>query len=186
MDPAPQGGPGAEPPPADRAATAAIERGLRAVLRWVDEGAAGVDPGAMAEWERELLLGSWDPGARLPLAVLARELAEPDGPEPERVAWACLCVTEWALESGAVAAGLAFAEAAARAWPDQGRYAWAAGRLLRAHGREEDAETWLRRAAQLAGRAGDWEGQARSLVELVRPWQDGAPRDGHEQEAPAI
>jgi len=186
MDPAPEGGPGAEPPPADRAATAAIERGLRAVLRWVDAGAAGVDPGAMAEWERELLLGSWDPGARLPLAVLARELAEPDGPEPERVAWACLCVTEWALESGAVAAGLAFAEAAARAWPDQGRYAWAAGRLLRAHGREEEAETWLRRAAQLAGRAGDWEGQARSLVELVRPWQEGAPGDGHEKEAPAI
>lgn len=186
MDPSPQGGSGAEPPPADRAATAAIERGLSAVLRWVDEGAAGVDPGAMAEWERELLLGSWDPGARLPLAVLARELAEADGPEPERVAWACLCVTEWALESGAVAAGLAFAEAAARAWPDQGRYAWAAGRLLRAHGREEEAETWLRRAAQLAGRAGDWEGQARSLVELVRPWQEGAPRDGHEKEAPAI
>lgn len=186
MDPAPEGAPAEEPPAAGRAATAAVQRGLRAVLRWADEGSAGLDPGAMAEWERELLLASWDPGARLPLAVLARELGDPAGPEPERVAWACLCVTEWALESGAVKAGLAFAEAAARAWPDQGRYAWAAGRLLRTHGREEEAETWLRRAAQLAGRAGDWEGQARSLLELVRPRQEGSRRDGDEEQAPAV
>ena len=172
---APEGEPAAEPPPpgADAAhgqhaeIAAAVERGLRAVLRWVDEGAAAFAPGEMEEWERELLLGSWDPGARLPLAVLARELADPAGPGREQVAWACLCVTEWALESGAVAAGLAFAEAAARAWPEQGRYAWTAGCLMRAHGREEAAELWLRRAAQLAERAGDWEGQARSLAELA-------------------
>ena len=80
MDPAPQGGPAEEPPPAGRAAEAAAERGLHAVLRWVNEGSAGLDPGAMARWERELLLGSWDPGVRLPLAVLARELGDPAGP----------------------------------------------------------------------------------------------------------
>lgn len=166
--PSPATGPAAAP---DRALPdvvgAAVERGLRYVQGWVDGGAGAIDGTELAGWERELLLGEWDPGARLPLAVLARELTDPAGAERERVAWACLCVTEWALESGAVTPGLAFAEAAARAWPDQGRYAWAAGRLLRAHGREADAETWLRRAAQLAERAGDWEGQARSLAELV-------------------
>jgi hypothetical protein len=178
MDPTPASGAPEERPPAagsaaapDRAlpegVAAAVDRGLRYVQGWVDGGAGASDAGELAEWERELLLDEWDPGARLPLAVLARELADPAGADRERVAWACLCVTEWALESGAVGPGLAFAEAAARAWPDQGRYAWAAGRLLRAHGREADAEGWLRRAAQLAERAGDWEGQARSLAELV-------------------
>ncbi len=178
MDPAPASRAPVEPPPAEEpgahpalplpeGVAAAVERGLRYVQGWVDGGAGAFAAGEIARWERELLLGEWDPGARLPLAVLARELAEPDGAERERVAWACLCVTEWALESGAVAAGLAFAEAAARAWPEQGRYAWAAGRLQRAHGREAAAETWLRRAAQLSERAGDWEGQARSLSELV-------------------
>jgi hypothetical protein len=153
-------------PPAPTA-TAAVERGLRTVLRWVEHGTRAFPAGELDAWERELLLGGWDPGARLPLAVLARELARPDGPDRERVAWACLCVTEWALETGAVATGLAFAEAAARAWPEQGRYAWAAGQLLRAHGDRHGADLWLRRAARAAERAGDWEGQARSRAGLA-------------------
>ena len=146
---------------------AAVERGLRALHGWLERGAAAFAPGEMEGWERELLLGGWDAGVRLPLAVLARELAV--GPQRERVAWACLCVTEWALETGAVSAGLAYAEAAARAWPEQGRYAWAAGRLLRAHGWNEAGESWLRRAARVSGEAGDWEGQARSLAALAPP-----------------
>ena len=177
MYPAPASPAPVEPPRSDAHAgdpastlpegvAAAVDRGLRYVEGWVEGGDAAFAAGELAGWERELLLGDWDPGARLPLAVLAREHTQAAA-DRERVAWACLCVTEWALESGAVGAGLAFAEAAARAWPDQGRYAWAAGRLLRAHGREAAAETWLRRAAELAQRAGDWEGQARSLAELV-------------------
>lgn len=150
-------------------ARAAVEHGLRTVLRWVEHGPRAFAPGDLDAWERELLLGDWDPGARLPLAVLARELARPEGPDRERVAWACLCVTEWALDTGAVTTGLAFAEAAARAWPEQGRYAWAAGRLLRAHGQAGAGEAWLRRAAHASERAGDWEGKARSLADLNRP-----------------
>lgn len=177
MDAAPEREPAGEPPSIGEPgagwtrglsaeAAAAVERGLGAVVRWVNGGAAAFSEGEMDAWERELLLGSWDPGARLPLAVVARELAEPGGGGGERVAWACLCVTEWALERGAVAAGLAFAEAAAHAWPEQGRYAWTVGCLMRAHGREDAAESWLRRAAELAERAGDREGHARSLAEL--------------------
>ena len=171
---APEPGSPAEPPPPDATVSglpsvvaAAVERALRVVLLWVARGVAGLPPGEMERWERELLLAGWDPGARLPLAVLARELAEPAGPRRERIAWACLCVTEWALEAGAVSVGLAFADAAARAWPEQARYAWTAGRLLRAHGRDEAGESWLRRAAYVAEESGDWEGQARSLAGLV-------------------
>lgn len=172
---APDPGSPAPPPPPDPGASApspavraAVERALRAVLEWVARGAAAFAPGELARWERELLLADWDAAARLPLAVLARELAEA-APQRERLAWACLCVTEWALEVGAVTLGLAFADAAARAWPEQARYAWTAGRLLRAHGRTEAGESWLRRAAQVAEESGDWEGQARSLAELVPP-----------------
>jgi len=154
------------PPASDIAAS--VEHGLRMVLRWVEHGPGASAPGDLEAWERALLLGEWDPGARLPLAVLARELARPDGADRERVAWACLCVTEWALESGAVSTGLAYAEAAARAWPEQGRYAWAAGRLLHAHGDARAGDLWLRRAARASERAGDREGRARSLAALAR------------------
>lgn len=152
-------------PPSPSAA--ALERGLRLLLRWVEHGAAALAAEELPGWERELLLGEWDPGARLPLAVLVRELADPAGADRERVAWACLCVTEWALETGAVSTGLAYAEAAARAWPEQGRYAWAAGRLLRSYGRDEAGAAWLRRAARVTERAGDREGRARALAALA-------------------
>ncbi|HEX8361013.1 MAG TPA: hypothetical protein VF613_12940, partial [Longimicrobium sp.] len=89
MDPAPASRAPVEPPlaaepGADPAlllpeVTAAVDRGLRYVQGWVDGGAGAFAAGEMAGWERELLLGVWDPGARLPLAVLARELADPAG-----------------------------------------------------------------------------------------------------------
>lgn len=147
---------------------AALERGLHLLSRWVEDGAAALAAEQLPAWERELLLADWDPGARLPLAVLVRELADPAGADRERVAWACLCVTEWALETGVVSTGLAFAEAAARAWPEQGRYAWAAGRLLRSYGRHEAGAAWLRRAARVTEQAGDREGRARALAALAR------------------
>ncbi|HYW09020.1 MAG TPA: hypothetical protein VE913_18820, partial [Longimicrobium sp.] len=140
---------------------AAVWRGLRCVLRWVSDDGTLVIASEMEAWERELLLADWEPAARLPLAVLAGELADASGGMPDRVAWACMCVTDWALGRGAVSVGLAFAEAAALARPRRGRYAWAAGRLLRAHGREESGRAWLHRAADLAERARD--GEARAL-----------------------
>jgi hypothetical protein len=150
-------------------AAEAVQRGLRSILAWVDRGPDAIARGEMERWEHELLLGGWDAGGRLPLAVLARELAQPAGPQRERLAWACLCVTEWALEAGAVSTGLAYAEAAARAWPEQGRYAWTAGRLLHAYGWNAAGDEWLRQAARVTEKAGDWEGQARSLAALHSP-----------------
>jgi tetratricopeptide (TPR) repeat protein len=143
---------------------------LRSVLLWVQVPPAGRDglfeDGAMVHWEMELLQGSLEDGLRNPLAVLARELAEPGADSPQRIAWACLCITEWALDGRFEATALAFAEGAALAWPDHPRYAWTAGRLMRTHGRPEDAEAWLRRAVRLAVRAGDWETQVVGLNSL--------------------
>jgi tetratricopeptide (TPR) repeat protein len=143
---------------------------LRSVLLWAQVPPSGreglFEEGAMAAWEMELLQGPLEDGVRNPLAVLARELAEPGADSPQRIAWACLCVTEWALDGRFEATALAFAEGAALAWPEHPRYAWTAGRLLRTHGRPREAEAWLRRAVRLAVRAGDWETQVVGLNSL--------------------
>lgn len=136
---------------------------LRSVLTWAAEEPAMrgdlFEPCAMADWERQLLLETWEPDVRSALAVLVGELARPAEASLETVAHACLCVTDWALERGHVATGLAFAEAAALSWPQHPRYAWMAGRLLRRHGRLREAEQWIRRAAKAAASAGDRETQ---------------------------
>jgi tetratricopeptide (TPR) repeat protein len=143
---------------------------LRSVLMWAAEepGQRGdlFEPCAMADWERELLEGEWEPELRLPLAVLVAELGSPSQGTAEAVAHTCLCVADWALEHGAPATALAFAEAAALAWPQSARYAWAAGRLLRAHGRLREAERWLKRAARTGARAGDAESHALAVNSL--------------------
>jgi tetratricopeptide (TPR) repeat protein len=143
---------------------------LRTVLTWAGEEPALrgdlFEPCAMADWERQLLLETWEPDVRSPLAVLVGELATPAKASPETVAHACLCVTDWALERGHVATGLAFAEAAALSWPQHPRYSWMAGRLLRSHGRPREAELWLRRAEKAASTAGDWEARTLALNSL--------------------
>lgn len=137
---------------------------LRSVLMWAGEEPALrgdlFEPCAMQEWEAELLLDSWEPDVRCPLAVIVGELAKPADASAETLARACLCVTDWALERGHAATALAFAEAAALAWPQQPRFSWLVSRLLRHHGRLREAETWIRRSAKAAASARDWETQA--------------------------
>jgi tetratricopeptide (TPR) repeat protein len=136
---------------------------LRSVLMWAGEEPAMrgdlFEPCAMGDWERELLQETWEPDVRCPLAVLVGELAKPAEASAETIARACLCVTDWALERGHVATALAFAEAAALAWPQHARFSWLAGRLLRRHGRLREAEMWIRRASRAAASASDWETQ---------------------------
>jgi tetratricopeptide (TPR) repeat protein len=143
---------------------------LRSVLLWAGEEPAMrgdlFEPCAMAEWERELLEDAWEPDVRCPLAVLVGELGRLAEASPETIARACLCVTDWALDHGHVATALAYAEAAALAWPQHPRYAWMAGRLLRRHGRLREAEHWIRRAAKTAATAGDSQAQALALNSL--------------------
>jgi tetratricopeptide (TPR) repeat protein len=136
---------------------------LRSVLIWAAEEPALrgdlFEPCAMADWERALLQDTWEPELRSPLVVLVGELAIPMEASPETIARACLCVTEWALGQDHVTTALAFAEAAALAWPQHSRFSWLAGGLLRRHGRLREAEQWLRRAARAAASTMDWESQ---------------------------
>lgn len=143
---------------------------LRSVLMWAAEEPAQrgglFEPCAMADWERQLLQETWEPDVRCPLAVLVGELSRPAEASLETMARACLCVTDWALERGHVATALAFAEAAALSWPQQPRFSWMAGRLLRIHGRPREAEQWLKRAERTASTAGDWEARTLALNSL--------------------
>lgn len=147
-----------------------VWQALRCVLRWAaaEPGARAAlfDAEAMVAWEVELLEAGWDEGARLPAAVIAGALADPGRADAERLARACLCLCDWSLARGAVPTGLAFAEAAALAWPEQPRYAYAAGRLLRAHGRPREAEAWMRRVVRVGRMLGDWSVQALGLNSL--------------------
>lgn len=153
--------------PADLAFT--VWQVLRALQLWTSQPDRQredlFDPEYMAEWERALLTGSLEPDVRFPLAVIVGELAARPAGEG-RLSWACVCVADWALGHRAVAAALAFTEAAALASPTQARYAWLAGRLLRTHGESRQAERWLRRAYRVAVTQKDGETQARSLTAL--------------------
>jgi tetratricopeptide (TPR) repeat protein len=143
---------------------------LRHVLMWAAEtpGERGdlFEPCAMTDWEIQLLEHDWEPDIRLPLAVLVGELANGEKALPEAVARACLVVADWAFGQRAAATALVFAEAAALAWPQSPRYAWAAGRLLRAHGRVREAERWLNRASHTAARENDPDSQVLALNTL--------------------
>lgn len=143
---------------------------LRSVLMWAAEEPGQrsdlFEPCAMADWERELLEAEWEPDLRVPLAVLIGELSRPSQAAPDAIAHACLCVADWALENNGVATALAFAEAAALAWPQNPRYAWMAGRLLRTQGRVREAEQWLKRAARAASSSRDSDAQTLALNSL--------------------
>src|SRR3712207_1715661 len=113
-------------------------RVLRTVLLWAAEDAAHrgelLEGDALAGWEESLLTSTFDAELRMPLAVIVGELGRGEQASPGRVSWACLCITDWALGKRGSRTALAFAEAAALASPEQARYAWVAGRMMRAHG----------------------------------------------------
>lgn len=143
---------------------------LRSVLLWAAEHPAHrgglFEPSAMEQWELELLEGTFDPDLRFPLAVIVGELSDAERATPQALARACLCVTEWGLAHNAVRTALGFTEAAALCWPDHPRYAWMAGRMLRAHGRLREAELWIKRSVRVAASMGDWETQTLGLNSL--------------------
>lgn len=143
---------------------------LRSVLMWAAEHPSHrgglFERSAMVQWEVELLEGTFDSDLRYPLAVIVGELADAERATPQALARACLCVTDWGLAHGAVRTALGFIEAAALCWPDHPRYAWMAGRLLRAHGRLREAELWIKRSVRIAGTIGDWEAQTLGLNSL--------------------
>ncbi len=101
---------------------------------------------------------------RQPLILIACELGSED-PDLAALALACLTVCDSAIQRGAFATALAFADAAASIGPSA-RYAMVAGRLHRHHGSQQRAERWLRQASALASRVGDWQTKVKAVLSL--------------------
>lgn len=143
-----------------------VFRLLRAVLAWsADPEADTSERPAFARIERELLAKGAGP-LTSPLALLAGYLARPDTAVPHRIAWVCACLMDWAALQGARRTAELFAQAAALADPQNPRFAWLAGRMLRAHGRLREAELWLIRSYRVSVWRKDFEAQGRSLSSL--------------------
>lgn len=140
---------------------------LRAVLAWsANPGhAAALDRDALERTEYTLLSRGADAFAS-PAGLLAGYMARPKMASERDVAWACICISDWASERGARKTALQFAIAAALAWPRHARYAWMVARMLRAHDQLRESEAWFRRAHRVAIWSDDWEAQARVLNSL--------------------
>ncbi len=138
-----------------------VLRVYRIVLAWVQGDEAAVRPADVEEparWEEEALERMDEaPDLWAPVAVIAGELANLSGADPEHLARACLAISEWAFASEAPASALLFAEAAALVRPDDARRAYLVGRMLKQRGRVREAERWLRRAVRVAASSGDKE-----------------------------
>jgi tetratricopeptide (TPR) repeat protein len=118
-------------------------------------------------WEADVLGTSGiDEALWAPVSVIAGELAHPAEVGPERLAHACLAVTDWALGCDAHGTAILFAEAAAAVWPTNARIAWIVGKLHRERLQLGRAENWFRRASRVAGWTGDWELQAQAINSL--------------------
>jgi len=140
---------------------------LRAVLAWSahPEHSPALDCAALERTEYALLSRGPDPLAS-PAGLLAGYMADPEAACPREVAWACVCISDWAAERGAPKTSLQFATAAALAWPRHARYAWLVARMLRTQSRLGEAEAWFRRAHRVATWTDDWEAKARTLNSL--------------------
>jgi tetratricopeptide (TPR) repeat protein len=147
-----------------------VFQALRLVFAWAagpQVSGAVFDFTDLHGWEADVLGASGtDEALWAPVAVVAGELARPAELDVERLAHACLAVTDWALGSEAHGTALLFAEAAAVVWPNNARIAWIAGKLYREQVELVRAEMWLRRASRVAVWTGDWELQARSKISL--------------------
>lgn len=147
----------------------AVLRVYRLVLAW-SQGAEALsrvsDVPDLVAWEDEILDGirekDWFWAA---VAMVAGELQAPAAADPERLARACMVLSEWAFASGKSLAGSLFTEAAALVSPGNPRRAYLAGRIVRERGCFPEAERWLRRAGDVAAATGD--GKAEWLAFLA-------------------
>lgn len=152
----------------DPAALAAWET-LRYLRLWVETEPSRrgglFRRGAHARRELELIHQTFDLDLVAPLSALAGLLEEGD-PDPKPVIWACLCMADWANLRGAHITGGLFAETAALVAPHNPGLAFVAGRMARAACQGWKAERWLKRAAAVAWRVGEWEVYTRSVNSL--------------------
>jgi hypothetical protein len=140
---------------------------LRMVLLWTVGHSALWDTAKLEELERDLLS---HPDAALgqPSGLLTGFMASGHcSDRPREVAWACLCVAEWASAKGFRFTAAEFAQAAALAWEANPRYAWLAAELLWASGQLSRAEHWFHRTRRLAVWRADRICEVRALSRLA-------------------
>ena len=110
-------------------------RVLRSLALWIAADRADAPPfdgRGMQALEEQILTSAYDDAIRLPLAVIARSLTPgAEDADLERMAYACLCVAEWAHRRGLDSVATSFADASALATGLE-RYAEVAERLRRA------------------------------------------------------
>ncbi|HEX6371393.1 MAG TPA: hypothetical protein VF006_20920 [Longimicrobium sp.] len=135
---------------------------------------AGRLPQSIRSLGSELMLG----GA---VAALDRLGREPDNVTIDKVAGACVEVSEWAARQGLAATEVQFAEAAALTLPTSPEMALFAGRAARRHAAYERSVQWFTRSLSLARRANDRAAYTLTLIrwgtlELQRSRLDHARR----------
>lgn len=147
-----------------------VFQAVRLVFDWAagpDASGAVFDAANLDAWEADVLrVRGIDEALWAPVSVIVGQLARPAEVEPERLAHACLAVTDWAIGCDAHGTALLFCEAAAVVWPNNARIAWITGKLYRERLELGRAETWLRRASRIAVWTGDWEMQAQAINSL--------------------
>ncbi|HEX8697061.1 MAG TPA: hypothetical protein VF746_31875 [Longimicrobium sp.] len=92
-------------------------RVLRSLVLWIAaDRTAPFTVCGMQALEEQILTADYDHEIRLPLAVIARSLTPgAEDANMGRMAYACLCVAEWALGRGLNGVAVAFADAGALA-----------------------------------------------------------------------
>ena len=150
----------------------------RALLLFVQYQELPFSPISLEHWESTLLRSSEQNPFLSSLAVIVGELRAWPPADRSLLCTACLSVADELLQRGAVGSALLFMELAALAWPDNGRFAMAAGRAFKSHGRLREADRWLRRAVTLSRWAKDWETHALSTSSFgMLCWTQGnSPR----------
>lgn len=169
----------------------------RTVLAWSAPSASG-DPGSADPAELERLefelLSRVDPFGSA-AGLLAGYMARPDTAASKHVAWACMCLAEWAADRGARESVLVVSEAAALSWPRHARYAWVVACMYRAALRPGLATHWFVRAYRVAVWTRDWEAQVQCLrglagltenTSVARSFRARALRVAHRRGLPAL
>lgn len=162
----------AEAPPE---AAALLWHVFRSAQLWArGTGGPWMSSETMAAWEEEVLASPRELPLWSAAAVTIEQLGHPAEVEVETLAWALLGVNDWALMKEFPATAVAFAEVAAQVFPENPRYAYIAGVMLRNHGHVRDAARWFRRASRIARWQEDFEGQVLSLAKLgMLRWNQG-------------
>lgn len=150
----------------------ALWQALRSVTLWASsppgERAGLFTPAADSHWTG--ILAEIRPPLPLvaPLRRVTTLLAAPECSSVEEIVQACCRISRWAEKGGTLGTALAFAQAAAMAFPQDAASALTVGLLASRLDQAPKAESWLRRSIVLARRQPDPTVQVRACLHLAR------------------